>query len=177
MKFSSLVTQAFTAIYANKGRSFLTALGIVIGIASVIALIGIGTGAGNSIEDSVSEFSSNTVTIQGQEITEDEEEEESAAFGPGGGRGPGGPGGFGATAEPTLTTEDLASIADLSDIVIATSPEINESTKVTISEVSERLNLVGVSEEYGVIEEKELDIGRELTLEDIETEAKVAVVG
>jgi putative ABC transport system permease protein len=171
MRFSTLITQALGSIYANKGRSTLTALGIVIGIASVIALLGIGTGVSNSVEERVSKFSSNNITIRGQEISEDEVETPAGAFGP-----PEEIRNLALVPEPTLTKSDLEIIAGVEDIV-ATSPVVSESTKLEINEVSERLKIKGISEQYGSIEEKELNTGREISIKDINDQAQIAVIG
>lgn len=171
MKVTTLISQAFSAIYANKGRSALTALGIVIGIASVIALLGIGNGASISIEGRVSEFSSNNITIRGQEISEEEVESPAGAFGP--------PEEFRNLASvpvPTLTESDLAIVAEVENVV-ATSPVVSESTRLVINEVTERMSIKGVSEQYGSIEEKVISTGREISSEDIKNQSLVAVVG
>jgi putative ABC transport system permease protein len=171
MKFTTLIKQSFGSIYANKGRSALTALGIVIGIASVIALLGIGTGVSNSVEDTVGEFSSNNITIRGQEISEDEVESPAGAFGP-----PEELRSLATAPEPTLTESDLEIVSGVENIIAAT-PVVSESTRLEINEVAERLTLKGVSEEYGSIEEKVLNVGREITADDINSDAQIAVIG
>ncbi len=176
MQTSSLISQAFSSIYANKGRSFLTTLGIIIGIASVIALIGIGTGAGNSIEEQVSEFSSNNITIRGQEVPDRNETEDNESGFTSPGQSVRSAGAFGVSAEPTLTIEDIAVVTGVEGVVAA-SPEIEESTRLKINEITERFNLVGASESYSQIEEKSLRLGRELSKEDVSSESLVAVVG
>ncbi len=63
MKFSDTFEEAYTALSANKVRSGLTVLGIVIGIASVISLVGIGQGAKQSVEASIQSIGSNLVMV------------------------------------------------------------------------------------------------------------------
>src|SRR3989344_3687126 len=62
-KFITLFRQSMRAILANKGRSTLTVLGIVIGIASVIALISLGNGANKMISDQISQLGTTNLTI------------------------------------------------------------------------------------------------------------------
>src|SRR5437667_10657238 len=59
-----ILGQSFRAIGRNKGRSFLTMLGIIIGIASVIALVAIGNGASNRITSRISSLGTNVITIR-----------------------------------------------------------------------------------------------------------------
>lgn len=63
MTFPDLMTETYSALSANKIRSFLTALGIMIGIASVIAMISIGQGAKGSITSSIESTGSNLIMI------------------------------------------------------------------------------------------------------------------
>ncbi|MFT8870864.1 MAG: ABC transporter permease [Sporolactobacillus sp.] len=63
MNFSTLVKTAFRNIFANKLRTLLTTLGIVIGVASVIALLAIGQGSGQSITNSVNSLGTNLITV------------------------------------------------------------------------------------------------------------------
>ena len=63
MNISNLLKIALRAIAANKMRSFLTALGIIIGIASVITMLAVGQGTKNSIQSNISEMGSNMIMI------------------------------------------------------------------------------------------------------------------
>jgi putative ABC transport system permease protein len=63
MNFSDLISETFHSLTSNKGRSGLTILGIVIGIASVIAMVGIGEGSKVAIETSIQAAGSNLLTI------------------------------------------------------------------------------------------------------------------
>ena len=63
MNISNLFKIALRAIFANKTRSFLTALGIIIGIASVITMLAIGEGTKQSIKSNISEMGSNMIMI------------------------------------------------------------------------------------------------------------------
>ena len=63
MKISDILEETYTALISNKARTSLTVLGIVIGIASVIAMISIGAGAQGTIESSIQSIGSNLITV------------------------------------------------------------------------------------------------------------------
>jgi putative ABC transport system permease protein len=63
MKLKDVIHETYTALSANKVRSSLTILGIVIGISSVIAMVSIGTGASNTISSSIESLGSNLLLI------------------------------------------------------------------------------------------------------------------
>lgn len=63
MNYSNLFKIALKAIFANKMRSFLTALGIIIGVASVITMLAIGSGSKRSIQANIAEMGSNMIMI------------------------------------------------------------------------------------------------------------------
>ena len=64
MNYVNLIKIAVRAILANKMRSFLTALGIIIGVASVITMLAIGQGSKKSIQENVAQMGSNMIMIQ-----------------------------------------------------------------------------------------------------------------
>ncbi|MCZ6910574.1 MAG: ABC transporter permease [Rickettsia endosymbiont of Ixodes persulcatus] len=63
MRISQLFKIAFYSVWANKIRSFLTMLGIIIGISSVIILVGMGKGAEKEISDQISSLGTNLITV------------------------------------------------------------------------------------------------------------------
>lgn len=108
MKLFTLTRQSLKSIFSNKGRSFLTVLGIVIGISSVIALISLGTGVKDSITAQISSLGTTTLTVMS-----------GSGFGEGGGRIGGGPGqqnnaggGRVGGGTSTLTKADFATLQD-----------------------------------------------------------------
>jgi putative ABC transport system permease protein len=108
MKYSDVLQESFLALTVNKVRSGLTVLGIVIGIASVIALVAIGQGAKNSIDASIQSIGSNLLLVT-----------------PGASRGAGG---FsaGRGSSRTLTPADFAAIASsLAPTAQAVAPELS----------------------------------------------------
>src|SRR6267154_1690914 len=93
MKLRDTLEETYTALSANKARSGLTILGIVIGISSVIALVSIGQGATNSIQSSIQSLGSNLLLIT-----------------PGAQRGPGFQVSGGRGGARTLTNDDAVAI-------------------------------------------------------------------
>lgn len=109
MNYSNLFKIALRAIAANKLRSFLTALGIIIGVASVITMLAIGQGSKRSIQANIAEMGSNMIMIS-----------------PGADRGPGGVRQDASSME-TLKLTDYASIKDECHFIKGISPTVNSS--------------------------------------------------
>ena len=109
MNGTNLFKIALRAIFSNKMRSFLTALGIIIGVASVIAMLAIGQGSKRSIKKQISEMGSNMIMIQ-----------------PGADKGPGGAR-QDASSMQTLKIEDFEHIRDEAKYISAISPTVNSS--------------------------------------------------
>ena len=112
MKINDVLHETYTALSANKVRSGLTILGIVIGIASVIAMVSIGAGASKSISTSIQSLGSNLIQVTpGAQRTQ--------GFGASGGRG----------NAKTLTNEDAAAITSGVENVQAVDSECRAATK------------------------------------------------
>ena len=112
MNYSNLFKIALRAIAANKLRSFLTALGIIIGVASVITMLAIGQGSKRSIQANIAEMGSNMIMIS-----------------PGADRGPGGVRQDASSME-TLKLTDYASIKDECHFIKGISPTVNSSERI-----------------------------------------------
>src|SRR3981081_1494222 len=146
MKLYQLIRQSYRAILANKGRSLLTILGIIIGIGSVISLLSIGTGVESSISAQIATLGPANLTITPG----------AAIANTGGGSRTGGAIGARATTgqtTSTLTTADLSSLEDTT-----TPPRLKEvSGNVSGSAIfdvnggSQRFTVLGVSPSYATI--------------------------
>src|SRR6185503_12776335 len=109
MKTIDILEETAIALTANKTRSALTILGIVIGISSVIAMVSIGTGASNSISSSIASLGSNLIQVMpGQQRG-------GPGFGAFGGRG----------GAKTLTQGDVDAIASQVANIAALDPEVS----------------------------------------------------
>lgn len=150
---------ALRAIFSNKMRSFLTALGIIIGVASVIAMLAIGQGSKRSIKKQISEMGSNMIMIQ-----------------PGDDRGPGGVR-QDASSMQTLKIEDFEHIRDEAKYIAAISPTVSSSGQFVNGNNNAPSTLYGVNQDYLTIRQLKVADGDMFTEQDIKTAAKVCVVG
>ncbi len=130
MKFSDIAHETYSALSANKIRSGLTILGIVIGISSVIAMVSIGTGAKNSISSSIESLGSNLLQVT-----------------PGAQRGQGFAASSGRGSARTLTQADADAIRSVADVV-AVDPQVQGRYQVTAKGTNTNTSVIGVSAAY-----------------------------
>ena len=159
MKTKDLLEETFMALSSNKVRSGLTMLGIVIGIASVIAMTAIGTGAQNSISASIQSIGSNLIIVS-----------------PGAPRGVGQQVNQGRGSAKTLTLKDVESLKTISG-VNAVSAEVSSRYQVTAKGTNTNTTVVGVTSFYPTVRNVEIDQGNFITDQNNQGGAKVAVVG
>ena len=130
MNYSNLFKIALRAIAANKLRSFLTALGIIIGVASVITMLAIGQGSKKSIQANIAEMGSNMIMIS-----------------PGADRGPGGVRQDASSME-TLKLTDYQSIKDECNFIKGISPTVNSSGQWIYGNNNTPSSIYGVNQDY-----------------------------
>ena len=159
MNYSNLFKIALRAIAANKMRSFLTALGIIIGVASVIAMLAIGQGSKKSIQANIAEMGSNMIMIN-----------------PGADRGPGGVRQDASSME-TLKLTDFQSLKDECNYISAISPVVNKSGQFIYRNNNTPSTIYGVNTDYLTIRQLSVDDGEIFSDEDIKASAKVCVLG
>ncbi|NNM83801.1 FtsX-like permease family protein [Candidatus Parcubacteria bacterium] len=159
MRIRDLVEETYAALSANKARSGLTVLGIVIGIASVIALSAIGQGAQSSIQTSIQSIGSNLIVVMPGI-------EKQIGFGASGGRG---------TAR-SLTPEDESAIAAVTNVA-AVSGELSNHYQVTVAGANTNTTVDGVDATYATIRNLSMDQGSFITDSQSSSLAKVAVIG
>ncbi len=158
MNYSNLFKIAVRAIAANKTRSFLTALGIIIGIASVITMLAVGQGTKKSIQANIAEMGSNMIMI-----------------GPGADRR----GGVrqDASSMETLKMNDYESIKDECTYIKAISPVVNKSGQFIYSNENAPSTIYGVNQDYMEIRQISVADGDMFTDADIKASAKVCILG
>ena len=159
MNISNLFKIALRAIAANKLRSFLTMLGIIIGVASVIAMLAIGQGSKKSIQANISEMGSNMIMIR-----------------PGQDKGPGGAR-QDASSMQTLKLKDYETLKEDSKYLAAISPSVNSSGQFIFGNNNTPSSIYGISPEYMEIRQLKVQDGEMFTDEDIKSSAKVCVIG
>jgi len=174
---------AWQGVTANKPRSALTTLGILIGVAAVIILVAVGTGSSKSVQDSISALGSNTLTVSAS----------STASGGRGGAGGLGPlafpgGGDRSTSQnatqtrtPELTMADAEAIAtsDEAPDVLGVAPVVNASSVTATYEGASHSvsTFTGTTPAYLLIDNTSVAEGRSFTDGDYTNHARVALLG
>ena len=160
MKLTDLVQEVFVALTANKARSGLTVLGIIIGIGSVIAMISIGTGAQNMIESNIQALGSNLIVVM-----------------PGAQRGPGFQVSAGRGSAQSLTLADAEAIGQEIGLAKAVAPEVSGRYQVTARGTNTNTQAFGVTPSYASVRNVEIADGSFIAEQHVRTMAKVAVLG
>jgi len=159
MRFSDLIAETLHSLTSNKVRSGLTILGIVVGIASVIAMVAIGQGSQAAIEQSIQAAGSNLLTVS-----------PSAA----GQQGPGARS-FGASVE-SLTREDAEALADLS-LVTGVAPSAQGQAQLVAPETNANAQVLGVTPSYAAVRGLTVSSGAFISERDDAANAQVVVLG
>ena len=144
----------------NKLRAFLTMLGIIIGVASVITMVAIGEGSKQSIRDQLSGMGSNMINIR-----------PSSNFTVGGGAR------LGASSLQTLKVDDVNAIKNDAHFITAVSPGVSSNGQVINGALNWPTSIQGVSPDYLSIREWGLKDGINFTDNDVKTAAKVCLIG
>ena len=159
MNIINLLKIAFKALYNNKMRGFLTMLGIIIGIASVVILIAIGQGAKQSILSEISEMGSNLIMIQpGGDMMRRGVRQSSSSM-------------------ETLKIADYESILKETRYLTAVTPTVNASGQIIFGNNNKSGTIYGVNQDYLDIQRFSIDDGEMFSEQDIQSAAKVCVVG
>lgn len=158
MNYKNLIKVALKALSNNKFRGFLTMLGIIIGVGSVIAMLAIGQGSKRSIRAQISEMGSNMIMIH-----------------PGTGR-------FGgvrqsASSMQTLKIEDYRTIVNETSYISACSPSVNSSGQAIYGANNTPTTIYGINQDYMDIRKYTVSEGEMFTDQDVIRAAKVCVVG
>jgi putative ABC transport system permease protein len=156
MRPSEAVRIAWEAILKNKVRSFLTMLGIIIGVAAVIIMIAISAGTEATIQEQITSLGSNLIFVQGAMVR----------------------GGPGQTPQGGLVFDDAAAIQDGIDGVKSVVVEQYSSENVKAGDVTlEDVELLGTTTGFPSVRDMEIEAGRYFTEEEIDRKVKVAVLG
>ena len=158
MNGTNLFKIALRALANNKMRAFLTMLGIIIGVASVITMLAIGQGSKRSIQAQISEMGSNIIMIH-----------------------PGGERRGGVRMDPsemqTLKLTDYEALRDETNFLAAVSPNVSSSGQLIAGNNNYPSSISGVGTEYLDIRQLSVEQGEMFTEADIQVSAKVCVVG
>lgn len=158
MNGTNLFKIALRALANNKLRAFLTMLGIIIGVASVIAMLAIGQGSKKSIQQQISEMGSNMIMIHpGAEMRGGVRQDPSAM--------------------QTLKLENYEKLSEECTNLSGISPNVSSSGQLVAGANNYPSSVSGVSMDYLTIRQLTVEQGEMFTENDIRTAAKVCVIG
>jgi putative ABC transport system permease protein len=158
MRLLNLLKIAFKAIVLNKMRTLLTMLGIIIGVASVIAMLAIGEGSKESIRETISSMGSNMITVRpGSDVRGGVRQERSAM--------------------ETLTLDDYYAIKEQASLLTYITPLVNGGGQVINGSNNWPSTIYGVNPDYLNIKITELQSGSMFTDAEVKSASKVALIG
>lgn len=160
MLISDLFQESFLALSSNKIRSSLTILGIVIGVASVIAMVSIGQGSQSSIQSSIQSIGSNLIMVM-----------------PGAQRGFGGGASSARGSAQSLKQADADAIKEEVALVKAVAPDLSQRYQVTAKGTNSNTSVDGVTAAYAQVRSVKVEQGLFITDQNNSSLSKVAVIG
>ncbi|MDE2001798.1 MAG: ABC transporter permease [Patescibacteria group bacterium] len=160
MTYSDILEETYVALSANKARSGLTMLGIIIGISSVIAMVAIGQGAQGTIAANIQSIGANLLLVQ-----------------PGVQRGVGTQVSAGRGSARSLTQADADAITQNISLASAVAPEISGRYQVTAKGTNTNTSVVGTNAAYPQVRNVQIDQGGFISTQNLLSLSKVAVLG
>ncbi|MEJ2237716.1 MAG: ABC transporter permease [Gemmatimonadales bacterium] len=155
MLLGEIINVALGAIRANKLRSFLTMLGIVIGVGAVITMVALGTGAQKSVQDQIQALGTDLLSVYpGQSMFH----------------------GRAGSDRVSLTTDDATALEEAKGLK-AVIPELRGGRQVEYGNSNINVNIMGTVPEYVPVNNYEIDFGRMFTTGDGAARRRVAVLG
>lgn len=158
MRLKNLLKAAIRSLAKNKMRTFLTMLGIIIGVASVITMLAIGQGSRSSIQAQISNLGTNVMMIFPQ------------ASSTGGVR-------MEAGTSQRMTLDDAKALLDRCPSIAYLTPQVRTSGQLVASNLNWRSSIYGVYPDYFDIRNLKIEHGNGFTMNDDKSAAKVCVVG
>jgi len=156
MRWLDIFVMAFQAIIRNKLRSFLTTLGIIIGVGSVVAMVHLGQSATRSVTDEIASIGSNLLFIMP-------------------GTAHRGPGGVRTSAEP-FDLEDVEAIAqEVPEILVA--PAITVNPTVVIGNANQTISVIGTDNNYFAVRNHGIAYGRAFDQDELSAGSAVCIIG
>ncbi len=158
MNLTNLTKIALKALNNNKMRCFLTMLGIIIGVASVITMLAIGQGSKRSIREQIAEMGSNMIMIHPGNMERGGVRQDASSMQP-------------------LKLNDYKAIDEETEYVSACSPSVNSSGQFIYGANNYPSTIYGVTEDYLEIRKISIEEGSMFTPQDVLSSAKVCLVG
>lgn len=147
-----IIIMALESLYANKTRTILSMLGIIIGVSTVIAVFAIGQGAQKAVDEQFQGLSANSIIVMSMR-------------------------GRGMTSSSKLKPQDSQVIMDNTEHISNATAVMQASKNIAYETESASLTVMGIDENYFNISKMELDQGRLFTEDDIKSEEKYVVLG
>ncbi|PIQ88957.1 MAG: MacB family efflux pump subunit [Candidatus Omnitrophica bacterium CG11_big_fil_rev_8_21_14_0_20_42_13] len=157
-EFSDFFRQAAAAMLAHKGRSFLSILGILIGVAAVIAMLALGTGAKESIEKQLASLGSNLLVVRPGSMRMHGVAMEAGSV-------------------TRFTFSDVTAINRLSDVARRVSPSVSGRAQVVYGSQNWNTQVEGVGTEYETMRNSTPAVGRFFSEEELRMREKVVLLG
>ncbi|MGD2216104.1 MAG: ABC transporter permease [Gemmatimonadales bacterium] len=156
MLFTEILRVALSAVRANKLRSFLTMLGIVIGVGAVITMVALGSGAQKAVQDRIEALGTNLLSVYaGQSFMR----------------------GVASADRVSLTTDDAMALSSEATVLTAVIPELSRNQQIEYGNRNINVNVLGTVPEYVPVNNYEVAAGRMFTAGDGITRKRVAVLG
>ncbi|MDF7824429.1 ABC transporter permease [Pontiellaceae bacterium B12227] len=153
-----LVKQSIRSLTANKVRTALSALGIMIGVAAVIATVAVGNGAKAAVEDQMSRLGSNLLMLMPQRRSRGGVRQASGS-------------------SSRLSAADVKAIREEVEHVVRISPTVDGNAQLKVGNLNWSCRVQGVDPDYETMRSYEPQVGRFITDEDLNSRARVAVIG
>ncbi|PWK15845.1 ABC transporter permease [Tumebacillus permanentifrigoris] len=157
MNFMESIRVSIRSVLANKMRSFLTMLGIIIGVSAVIAMVSIGQGASSSVTSQIQGLGSNLLIVSPGQASQ------------GGIR-------LGAGSANTLTLKDAEAIAK-QESVAGVAPDVTKQAQVVYRNQNASTTIEGTSQNYPDVRSAKIQSGRFFNKYEVQGQANVAVIG
>ena len=158
MLFSESFSMALTSLYANKMRTLLTMLGIIIGVGAVIALVSVGMGVRSNVTSSIASLGSNMLIVS------------PGSSNRGGVRGAAG-------SMQTLKYDDAKAIQTKIKNIDYVSPTVSSSYQLVNGNMNWNCSVQGVTPEFLAIRSLEIDYGSFISTNDLDKRNRVCVIG
>ena len=156
MLFREIILVALASLRANKLRSFLTMLGIVIGVASVIAMVALGNGAENAVKDRLAALGTTVLQINPQRVQQ---------------------GGIGTATQAKLTMADVQLLSERAPNVVAVNPQQDRNLQVVWKNRNTNVQVTGTAPNFLGVRGFRIANGRMFTEGDNMARRRVAVLG
>jgi putative ABC transport system permease protein len=156
MLWSETIVVALASLRANKLRSFLTMLGIVIGIAAVIAMIALGNGAQRSVQDRISALGTTLLQVDATRMSQN---------------------GVRLSTFHRMTTDDADMLRDSTTALTAVQAQEDQNQQVTFQGYNTNIRILGTTSNYPLVHKYEIDVGRFFTAQEDTAKRRVAVLG